>query len=139
MEKNTYLKTGIVKKNIVFKMKKCLIKVHTKSKVLYFYSLEEYTSEVILSNKIILHNENGPAVEFPEHEYKAYYINGELHREDGPAIESNNSNQYFINGKRHREDGPAVHGPDIDSEYWLNGKRYLFKEWVRQRRILFLK
>lgn len=36
---------------------------------------------------------------------------GELHREDGPAIEyPDGYKQWYINGKRHRADGPAIEG-----------------------------
>ena len=35
--------------------------------------------------------------------------NGEVHREDGPAIEYSNGTKYwYLNGKRHRENGPVV-------------------------------
>jgi len=54
-----------------------------------------------------------------------YNDKGELHRENGPAIEYNNGHKlFFINGLKHREDGPAVewNGRRI---YYLNGKRYI--------------
>ena len=40
-----------------------------------------------------------------------WFLNGELHREDGPAVISPqpNGNKFWIqNGQFHREDGPAV-------------------------------
>tara|TARA_B110000503_G_C6875204_1_gene300348 strand:+ start:85 stop:342 length:258 start_codon:yes stop_codon:yes gene_type:complete len=38
-----------------------------------------------------------------------HYLNGLLHREDGPAIEfSNGDKSWYLNGERHREDGPAI-------------------------------
>ena len=52
---------------------------------------------------------------------------GQLHREDGPAIICFNGGQgYFQNGKKHREDGPAVIYPDGIKEWWLNDKEILF-------------
>ena len=40
---------------------------------------------------------------------KCWYLNGQRHREDGPAIESASGNKHwFVNDQRHREDGPAV-------------------------------
>lgn len=40
---------------------------------------------------------------------KRWYHHGQLHRENGPAVEwSNGSKEWFIRGQRHREDGPAV-------------------------------
>ena len=47
---------------------------------------------------------------------------GELHRENGPALEfENGSKSWWKHGKRHREDGPAVEWADGDKEWWLNG------------------
>jgi len=35
---------------------------------------------------------------------KIWFLNGEFHREDGPAIEYANGNKYwYLNGKRHTE------------------------------------
>ena len=40
---------------------------------------------------------------------KEWWLNGKLHREDGPAVERANGNKaWFLNDKLHREDGPAV-------------------------------
>jgi hypothetical protein len=47
--------------------------------------------------------------------------NGDYHREDGPAIESENGDKFwYINGLEHREDGPAI-------EYIGGGKQWLYK------------
>lgn len=42
--------------------------------------------------------------------YNTYwYINGQLHREHGPAIEYANGNKkYYINNQLHRNNGPAI-------------------------------
>ena len=43
---------------------------------------------------------------------KEWYLNGKLHREDGPAIEwPAEPKNGMLNGKRHREDGPAMSMP----------------------------
>lgn len=48
---------------------------------------------------------------------------GELHREDGPAIEGpNGDKEWFFNAKYHREDGPAVIWADGTEEWYLNGR-----------------
>ena len=54
-----------------------------------------------------------------------YYLNNNLHREDGPAIEhASGSKEWYKNGKRHREDGPAIELAN-GLQYWhLNGKCY---------------
>jgi hypothetical protein len=56
---------------------------------------------------------------------KHWYLNGKLHREDGPAIESADGTKYwYLNDKRHREDGPAIESADGTKEWYLNGKRH---------------
>jgi hypothetical protein len=68
-----------------------------------------------------LHREDGPAVEYAKGN-KYYYINGELDREDGPAVENPDGHkEYYKNGKLHREDGPAVEYADGSKEYWIDG------------------
>lgn len=38
-----------------------------------------------------------------------YYLDGQLHREDGPAVERNNGDrQWYQRGLLHRIDGPAI-------------------------------
>ena len=74
-----------------------------------------------------LHREDGPAVEYYDGT-KEWYLDGKYHREDGPAIEYPDGTKYwYVNGECHRENGPAVERADGDIEWWLNGKQ-LFKE-----------
>jgi hypothetical protein len=73
------------------------------------------------------HREDGPAIEWADGP-KAWYLNDKLHREDGPAVErSNGYKAWYLNGKRHREDGPAVEYADGDEDWFLNGE-YLTEE-----------
>lgn len=68
------------------------------------------------------HREDGPAVEFANGS-KQWYLNGYLHRKDGPAIESiSGTKEWFLNGKRHREDGPAFDDGEEDKEWYLFGE-----------------
>jgi hypothetical protein len=70
------------------------------------------------------HRQDGPAVEFPDG-YRAWWLNGERHRQDGPAIEfPDGYRAWYLNGKRHRQDGPAVENPDGTREWWLNGRKF---------------
>ncbi len=56
---------------------------------------------------------------------KEWYLNGKLHREDGPAIErANGSKEWHLNGKRHREDGPAIEWSSGTKDWYLNGEKY---------------
>ena len=71
-----------------------------------------------------LHRENGPAVEWPNG-YKAWYLNDKLHREDGPAAElSNGVKEWYINDKLHRVGGPAIERVDVVKYWYLNGEYY---------------
>lgn len=82
-------------------------------------------------------NENGKVIyvsykdlEDPGYEYKEYtlgikkwYRNGELHREEGPAvIYDNGKKEWWIHGKRHREDGPAIIFHDGVKFWYKNGR-----------------
>lgn len=59
-----------------------------------------------------------------------YYEYDVLSRSEGPAvIHSNGSYQYYINGELHNENGPASHmliegtSNKFEDEYWLHGKK----------------
>ena len=54
---------------------------------------------------------------------KCWYVNGQLHREDGPAIEHANGDKcWYVNGQRHRVDGPAIEYADGGKEWYVNGQ-----------------
>ncbi len=49
---------------------------------------------------------------------KRWYLNGKLHREDGPAVEyANGSKSWYLNGDLHRKDGPAIEYAN-GTKYW---------------------
>ena len=78
------------------------------------------TKEWYLNGK--LHREDGPAIEYTSGT-KKWLRNGRLHREDGPAIEdANGTKEWFLNGKCHREDGPAIEYSNGHKEWHLNGE-----------------
>ena len=57
-----------------------------------------------------------------------WFLNGELHREDGPAVEYHNgSKEWYKNSLLHREDGPAIEWANGGKEWYINGK-YLTEE-----------
>ena len=75
-----------------------------------------------------LHRLDGPAVEWASGS-KLWYLNGKLHRLDGPAVErSNGTKQWWLHGKLHREDGPAAEYADGKKIWYLNGKRYVIEK-----------
>ena len=89
---------------------------------------KEYTVRVYkdrteyLNSKGQLHREDGPAVE-NSNEDKYWYLNGNCHRENGPAIEYSNGDKcWFLNNQFHREDGPAVEYANGSKYWYLNGK-----------------
>jgi hypothetical protein len=79
-----------------------------------------------------LHREDGPAID-RSNGYKAWYLNGERHREDGPAIDrSNGDKEWYLNDELHREDGPAIEWASGDKEWYLNDEEVTEEEHKRQ-------
>ena len=63
------------------------------------------------------HREDGPAIIYADGA-QYWYLNDQLHREDGPAIiYADGSQSWYLNGQYHREDGPAVILAN-GSQYW---------------------
>lgn len=51
-----------------------------------------------------------------------YFLNGEFHRMDGPAIDHiDGTKQWCVHGNSHRDDGPAVIWADGGQQWWVNG------------------
>ena len=58
----------------------------------------------------------------------------QLHREDGPAVEWNDSTkEWRVNGKLHREDGPAVEWYDETKAWYVNGECLTEDEFNRRK------
>jgi hypothetical protein len=56
---------------------------------------------------------------------------GELHREDGPAIEFGDGGEdWFKHGKRHRLDGPAITNRDGTYYWFIENVGYKKEEWM---------
>lgn len=74
----------------------------------------------------LMHREDGPA--YDSELYKEWWVNGYLHRENGePAIidEISNRKEWWVNGMAHREnDKPAIVVDNKAKEWWVNGKRH---------------
>ena len=61
---------------------------------------------------------------------KEWNLNGDLHREDGPAYEgASGTKHWYLNGKLHREDGPAVELSNGDKYWYLNDVQYTEEEY----------
>ena len=55
---------------------------------------------------------------------KFWYLNGERHRTDGPAVEyADGTKEWYLNGKNHRTDGPAIERSDGTKIWYLNGEQ----------------
>jgi hypothetical protein len=62
---------------------------------------------------------------------KTWYLDGRLHRTDGPAIEwSDGHKQWWLNGHLHRTDGPAVETVTGYKFWYLHGTSYPFDKWL---------
>jgi hypothetical protein len=70
-----------------------------------------------------------PECRIDEHGNKFWWLNGQLHREDGPAIEYpaveyyNGYRAWYLNGECHREDGPACEWTDGRRSWYLNNEK----------------
>jgi hypothetical protein len=79
-----------------------------------------------------LHRTDGPAFEGADGS-KEWWLNGELHRSDGPAVEmANGRKEWWLNGNRHRTDGPAIEWTDGSKEWRLNGEVICWRDLYRQ-------
>jgi hypothetical protein len=75
--------------------------------------------------ELYLENVEKPQMVEDAHGNKKWYLHGEPHREDGPAVElANGFKSWWLHGRLHREDGPAVEYIDGSKEWWLNGMWY---------------
>jgi hypothetical protein len=62
-----------------------------------------------------------------------WYLNGKLHREDGPAIEyADGSSSWWLNSKCHRKAGPAVEYPNGSRWWYLGGVKYTEEEFNKK-------
>lgn len=79
------------------------------------------------------HREDGPAIEFIDGA-SLWYFKGSPHRADGPAsIWEDGSRYWYINGGLHREDGPAIERIDHPEEWYLNGVSLTKEEFEKKR------
>jgi len=66
-----------------------------------------------------------------DHGCQSWWLNGERHRKDGPAVVDGDRQVWYLNGQLHREDGPAY--VDGDCQVWyLYGKRLTKEEHAKR-------
>jgi hypothetical protein len=82
------------------------------------------------------HREDGPAYEMANGA-NWWFLNGKLHRVDGPAMDCESGTKYWcLNGLLHREDGPAVVYANGETSWYLDDKYYTetaFKKEMAKR------
>ena len=67
---------------------------------------------------------------------KHWYLNGERHREDGPAIIWNDGTEsWYFNDKLHREDGPAIEYEDGTILWYINGEELSEDEFNNRTKV----
>jgi endo-1,4-beta-mannosidase len=77
-----------------------------------------------------LHRTDGPAIEYADGD-KFWYLNDRLHREDGPAVVwADGSKYWYLNHQLHRTDGPAIERADGIKRWYLNGQKLSFNQWL---------
>jgi hypothetical protein len=81
--------------------------------------------------------DNEPTLTICKWGIKRWWLNGEYHRADGPAVEwPFGSKEWWLNDERHRIDGPAIEDIDGDKEWYLNHKRYDFDAWLEANKFI---
>lgn len=72
-----------------------------------------------------LHRLDGPAVVDESGGYKAWWVNDKLHRLDGPAIIHGASSKVWLEeGRIHRLDDSSITEVDEFEEWWVDGLRH---------------
>jgi hypothetical protein len=74
-----------------------------------------------------------PECEIDEFGTKRWYLNGKLHREDGPAVEYTHGDKFwYFNGELHREDGPALEFTSGYKCWYINDEKYTEQEYYKK-------
>ena len=82
-----------------------------------------------------LHREDGPAIEYSNGS-KYWYLNGQRHRTDGPAVEyKDDYKAWYLNDKLHRTDGPAVEYGNGSKSWYLNGQQLTEQEFLNRNKV----
>jgi|SRR5579859_1015305 len=85
------------------------------------------------------HREDGPAVEWADGS-KFWYFSNLLHKLDGPAAEyADGDKHWFLHGKLHRLDGPAYEGKDGYKEWYYYGEHIKCFSQKEFKRLIKLK
>ena len=81
---------------------------------------------------------NGATCDLYDNGNKRWYLNGELHRADGPAIEwASGTKAWCLNGKYHRADGPAIEYAGGGKLWFINDKEYSEEDFNIVKEVLW--
>jgi len=71
-----------------------------------------------------MNKDNQPTIcKIDEDGNKWWTLNGQLHREDGPAAEWHDGDKaWYSSGQCHRIDGPAIERVNGEKSWWYHGK-----------------
>jgi len=90
-----------------------------------YIHINQYGNKIYYKDRAmnIIHRLDGrPAVQYADGS-KMWYVDGQLHRLDGPAFEAANGCKYwYVDGQCHRLDGPAVQYADGRKYWYVDGK-----------------
>ena len=98
---------------------------------------EDGTQEWFLNGN--RHREDGPAVIYPDGT-QSWWVNNKLHREDGPAvIYPDGTKEWHVNGNYHREDGPVIIDADESQCWYVHGKHITLDviQWFEEFNITY--
>jgi len=71
----------------------------------------------------------GYTIDVDAYGHREWWLNGQLHREGGPAVEWENGNrEWWLNGQLHREGGPACEYADGTRAWYLNDQNMTEEE-----------
>ena len=84
----------------------------------YTVKVYDVQTEWYLNGK--LHREDGPAITHQSGEW-GWYLNGKLHRDGGPAMQIEGDEAWYQHGKLHNTHGPAITYADGSKAWFLNG------------------
>ena len=58
--------------------------------------------------------------------------NNNNYKEYTVKVYNDGTKYWYLNGNLHREDGPAIEYPDGYKEWYLNGKEYTEAQWKKE-------
>jgi len=89
---------------------------------------------------MVIKNFNRPVCKNTFAGNKCWYLNNDLHREDGPAVEwANGDKSWYFHSKLHRLDGPAIEYANGSKSWWYHGERINCSSQEEFERLIRLK